>query len=298
MNCDLSPEEISILQSIFQRKYLPLSSYHINAITFWSHIYKFAIKHIKDVACIFAHDHLGVFQHIPAVDSRGDVAVINECFQYMQAINGVGGVTRIENVSYDQLAYFPKEEFVSYLKGYEYLYYKKNLVELKGNAYKSKRASYNHFKKSVDSRYCAYETAMKDECLALYDLWKKQRYEKHTDEIYRNMLEENRGVHRFILEHAQRLNLTGRVLEIEGEIKAYTFGYSLSDNIFCVVCEVADLNFNGISAYLFKEFCSDYDLAAYQFINTMDDCGCESMRSSKLSYRPEVLLPVYTITKR
>ena len=54
--------------------------------------------------------------------------------------------------------------------------------------------------------------------------------------------------------------------------------------MFCVLLEVCDLKFKGISEYIFREFCRG--LTDYKYINTMDDSGLENLRISKLSYHP------------
>ena len=40
--------------------------------------------------------------------------------------------------------------------------------------------------------------------------------------------------------------LIGRVVKVKGEIKAYTFGFEINDDMFCVYLETADLKIKGL----------------------------------------------------
>jgi len=57
--------------------------------------------------------------------------------------------------------------------------------------------------------------------------------------------------------------------------------------MFCVLLEVCDLKFKGISEFIFREFSKE--MTQYKHINCMDDSGLENLRISKLSYHPVFL---------
>jgi len=81
------------------------------------------------------------------------------------------------------------------------------------------------------------------------------------------MLEENRGVHELVMRYYNQLGLIGRVVLVEGQVKAYSFGFPLGGNMFCVLFEITDLDIKGLPVYIFREFCRDEVLEQYQFIN-------------------------------
>ena len=112
------------------------------------------------------------------------------------------------------------------------------------------------------------------------------------------MLMENEAVHRLMMMHHQDLGLMGRVVMVDNILKAYTFGYPVSDKMFCVFAEVTDLSFKGLAAFIFREFCADLEVQKYNFVNVMDDIGLPRLGQSKLLYRPSVMLPVYIITEK
>jgi hypothetical protein len=91
------------------------------------------------------------------------------------------------------------------------------------------------------------------------------------------------------------LEVTGLLVKVENKIKAFTFGYKVSEETFCVLFEITDLSLKGISQFIFKEFCET--LQGYTYINIMDDSGLENLKRVKLSYHP-VKVVVSFIAKR
>jgi len=132
----------------------------------------------------------------------------------------------------------------------------------------------------------------------LYGQWAENRKSMYQDDIYRHMLEENAQVHKVILTHWRQLGLIGRVVEVGRRIAAYTFGYPMGENIFCVMLEIADITIKGLPVYIFRKFCCDQQVEQFNFINTMDDCCLPNMAEVKLSFNPTIMNPSYTIRLR
>ena len=276
-----------------------LSSFSFINIFTWQEFFQFEIEVIDGNLCVFARHKTGTFLYLPPLGKNVSAKTIAACFAWMEKVNRVKGVSRIENVHAHQLPLFPIDEFSHYNKGYEYCYYRKDLVRLTGNPYKSKRSSYNHFVKNYTFQYLPYEDAMREDCAALYQDWAQSRRGVYADNaVSLQMLEENAGVHQLALRHYKELGLTGRVVTIDGKIRAYTFGYPLNTEIFCVLFEIADLSFSGLGVFIFREFCRDAALAPYKFINVMDDFELENIHRTKMSFCPVALLPSYVVTRK
>ncbi|MFA4991011.1 MAG: phosphatidylglycerol lysyltransferase domain-containing protein [Candidatus Omnitrophota bacterium] len=175
-------------------------------------------------------------------------------------------------------------DYSSIKKFPDYIYLRKDLAELKGKRYRHKRASCNHFAKNYKFRYLPYRENMKNECLRLFSRWAAERKKKFNDPYYRCLLKDSSSAHRTAMENHKALGLVGRVIKIKGGIRGYAFGFKLKKDTFCVLLEVTDLKFNGISEFIFREFCKE--MSGYRYINTMDDSGLENLRASKLSYHP------------
>jgi hypothetical protein len=192
-------------------------------------------------------------------------------------------------------------DFGSLRKFPDYIYLRENIANLKGNKYKHKRASCNYFSKNYKFRYLAYKQNMKNECLKLFSKWASNRKQKYPDLYYHKLLEDSFSAHKLAIEHFKALNLVGRVIKgiprsaalkqglAPKKICAYTFGFELKKDTFCILLEVCDLKFKGISEFIFREFSKE--MHQYKYINTMDDSGLENLRISKLSYHPINIVP-------
>jgi len=175
-------------------------------------------------------------------------------------------------------------DFNSLKKFPDYTYLTKAVSELKGNKYKHKRASCNYFAKNYKFQYLPYKQSMKNDCLKLFSKWSLGRKKAFSDLYYHKLLEDIFSGHKLAMENFKELCLTGRVIKIRGKIAAYTFGFEITKDMFCVLLEVCNLKFKGISEFIFREFCRE--MTRYKYINTMDDSGLENLRISKLSYHP------------
>lgn len=175
-------------------------------------------------------------------------------------------------------------DFNAYKKFPDYIYLTKGLIDLQGNKYKHKRSAYNHFTKHYKFQYLPYKPAMKNDCLKLFSKWAKERKTKFNDPYYCGMIKDSFTAHKTAIENYKKLGLIGRVIKIKGKLSAYTFGFELTKDTFCILLEVCDLKYKGISEFIFREFCKE--LAGYKYINTMDDSGLENLRQAKLSYHP------------
>ncbi|OIO32616.1 MAG: hypothetical protein AUJ70_05110 [Candidatus Omnitrophica bacterium CG1_02_40_15] len=184
-------------------------------------------------------------------------------------------------INFDSLKKFP-----------DYVYLREELAKLKGNKYKHKRSSCNYFSKNYKFQYLTYKQNMKNDCLKLFSKWASERKKKFPDPYYHKLLEDSFSAHKLAIENYKVLGLIGRVIKIRGKICAYTFGFPLPfgervrvrGNMFCVLLEVCNLKYKGISEFIFREF--SREINQYKYINAMDDSGLENLRISKLSYHP------------
>jgi len=175
-------------------------------------------------------------------------------------------------------------DFNSLKKFPDYIYLGKDIAELKGNKYKHKRAGCNYFSKNYKFQYLDYKQNMKNDCLRLFSKWSRERKKIFSDLYYHKLLEDSFSAHKLAMENFKELGLAGRVIKVKGKIAAYTFGFEITKDMFCVLLEVCDLKFKGIAEFIFREFAKE--MLRYKYINTMDDSGLENLRISKLSYHP------------
>ena len=163
---------------------------------------------------------------------------------------------------------------------------------------KSKRALYNQVIRQADPLFVPYTLRMRKDCLLLYAQWAKVRKARNADDIYQQMIDENVKVHDLCLRYHKELGLVGRVVFIEGALSAYSFGFRLKDDTFCVLLEIADPAIKGLPTYIFKEFCADPQVRKFLFVNVMDDFGLERIRATKLSFRPCQIHSCYVVSRK
>lgn len=201
-------------------------------------------------------------------------------------------VTRIDNVEEDAAEKFRQAGLRVEERGREYVYLREEQAALKGGRFKSKRADINYFLNNYGFKYRPYKESDKDGAVSLLEGWAKGRQSASKDKMHNLMLEDALRYHRRAFEDYKGLGLTGRVVEVDGRLRAYSFGFELNARTFCVLLEVADLKIRGLAQFIFREFCKE---RKEDFINVMDDSGLEGLRKTKLSYRPHRIESYYTV---
>ncbi|RKU10495.1 hypothetical protein C6503_19685 [Candidatus Poribacteria bacterium] len=276
-----------------------LSHYAFAPLYVWREHFQFYWTLLADSLCIFAKQGDDYFMPIlpmpSETENRSHLNIINKAYQFMLASNRNPHIARIENVPQEMISFFQKNGFRATLKETEYFYETETLAGLRGNRYKQQRHAYNAFVLRHPSvKLCPYTAADQDACLALYDRWCEIRSEKSDDPIYNAMLDDSRSAHRIGVSHADALGLLGRVVNIDGKIRGYTFGYPLNADIFCILFEVTDLNIKGLAQFIYREFCAELK-DTYKWINAMDDSGLENLKRVKKAYHPIELISSYNI---
>ncbi len=201
---------------------------------------------------------------------------------------------RVENVNEEDGRLFRQYGFRTRHTGSEYIYTKNPLIGLRGNRFKSPRWASNYFRKNFKSQIRNLTTGDIGDCLALLEVWVGKRIERCEDRYYRLLIEDNFFAQRRLMLEFDNLEIAGNIIQIDGRIAAYSFGYPIDSDTFCIFAEVAERGFKGISEYLFREFCRN--LSAFKLINLMDDAGLNNLRRKKMSYHPARVNALYTAT--
>jgi len=293
-------KKISLQDKRIFERYLNLSAHQLSAYAFaniytWKNLFDISWQVIDHTLCIFFKDKIGAFLYLPPLSERVSPEATRRAFEILDGFNLNHEVSRIENVEELYLEDYRNLGYVEQERSSEYLYSRGDLVGLRGNAFKSKRSSFNYFVNNFNFRYRPYSSVDKRGCLRLYELWQKGRAAGISDDLYRGMLNDSYATVKVALDNCKDLGLIVRVVEIRGKIKAFTLGYKLSRRDFCVLYEITDLSIRGLAQFIFRKFCQE--AKAWQRINIMDDSGLENLKRVKLSYRPMKLLPAYIIKR-
>jgi hypothetical protein len=284
----------------------PLATWSFPPHYIWKDLLTYSWTDIDGWWCLFAEYPDGIFMPLPPVGPRSEIAsssgspfkgVLSQVIEYMDTRNSGSKVTRIENIPAGLKEKIQQWGYTLTPKDPDYLYHTANLIHLKGNPYKSQRAAYNRFVRAHRIRLSPYRLIDRDACFALFHRWVHQKEDIPPsrsgpgEEVARLMLRDAASAHRVALQEYRDLGLTGRVVWVDECVKAYTFGYPRSREVYCVLLEVADRSIYGLAQYLFREFCREFQ--QYPFVNTMDDSGLPGLARAKRAYHPCQLVPNY-----
>jgi hypothetical protein len=287
-------------KAIFQ-KYLGLSRHELSAYSFaniyiWKGLFDIRWAIIQGHICVFFRDKIGCFLYLAPLAKNLKPEAMHKAFEIMDGLNQNPEVSRIENIEEKELLFYRSLGYRCRPKYPEYLYLGKDLAGLSGNKFKSQRASYNYCIKHHAVEFLPFAFRRhRQACHKLHDLWIKRRWLRNPDPLYRGMLADSRKCLEVLLKDYRGLGLVGRVACIGKEVSAFTFGFKLSPDTFCILYEITDLTVKGLSQFIFRQFCREQDDCKY--VNIMDDSGLENLKRVKNSYRPARLVPAYIVTR-
>jgi hypothetical protein len=173
---------------------------------------------------------------------------------------------------------------------YDYVYRTRDLIELTGNRYHSKRNHINTMHRKYDFRYEPMKEIYVHRCIELVEKWCGiKRCEEDM-----NLLGEWDAVGE-MLAHYQELGVRGGVILIEDRVVAFAFGEMLNAKTAVVHIEKADPDIGELYAVINQQF-AEHEFSHASFINREQDLGEPDLRSAKMSYHPDHLVEKFFIT--
>ena len=255
---------------------------------------------IEGCYCLFALTGNGLTMLLPPLgETSRQQRAFRICIKIMDAYNPSPAQARVDFVYHD----FLKVVDTDLLSGSplingelwhvevtnpDYIYRTQDLVELKGNAYKTKRNEINQFRRAHPNHSLVpFSRAHEVEARALVNTWMQNRLQIIPDGSFEtfvyNIEMERKAIQRAITLYDQ-LGLEGLSLFIDGRLEGFTFGERLNRDVANVLIEKTNFNIQGAAQYLFREFSKVFANCTY--INVGDDLGFENLRRVKMSYRP------------
>ncbi|MFA5286851.1 MAG: phosphatidylglycerol lysyltransferase domain-containing protein [Candidatus Omnitrophota bacterium] len=282
-------------------KYLNLESHELAVYSFaniyiWKKFFDIRWIIIKDNLCVFFQDKIGAFLYLAPLAKDRNPEVISSVFKILGELNKNPEFAHLENIEERGLDFYRKLGFDCSQESQDYILSRQELAGLKGNKFKSKRAGYNYFVKHFDFSYKCLLPKDRKECLELYSLWAKERKLVNTNFIYQGMLEDSRIALGEALNNYSALNFKGAKVLVNRVAKAFTFGFALNKDTFCILYEIADLSIKGLAQFISSKFAQE--LKEYKYINIMDDSGLDNLKKVKLSYHPKRLAPAYIVRRK
>ena len=272
-----------------------LAAYSFPFHFIWQGLFQYEWTELESHLCLFAGNSEGSFLALPPIGEDPCGPAMGKAFEFLSKRNKTPAFTRIENAPEGMAVRCREKGYPVAPKGPDYVYRRADLVALRGDRYKSQRVAYNHCVAHSKLMYRPFRPDDAGACLALFQQWRQGVKHDGISDLAAHLAMDAEHAHRQGIAHAADLGLIGRVVEVEGRIAAYTFGYPLNPSTFCVLFEIADRQVKGLGAYIFREFCRE--LESYELINTMDDSGLEDLRRAKLAYHPLRLVESFIITQ-
>jgi len=251
----------------------------------------------QETLFLFAQSADGWFMPLPPLGPRPLDQTVGEAFVLMRQWNGGSPVSRIENVTESQKQLLNGKGIEWYRKEGDYLYDASALAALSGDHYKSQRALCNRAEREHTLTSEPYRDDHQEACVQLHRQWAIQKRQGQLDSMGKMLLEDTDAAHLRVFADYDRIGLSGTVAKVKDAVVAYTFGYWLTPQTWCILLEVADRSIPGLAQWLFRDTCRRAMSQGAAYINTMDDAGLPGLRQNKLAYHPTRVLDSWIITR-
>jgi len=169
-----------------------------------------------------------------------------------------------------------------------YVYLTERLTDLSGKKLHGKR---NHINKFKESYNYTYESLSEDN---YYDLTKfiKRWYAEKEGEPSITLKMEKTAVFNALSYHKE-LELKCGIIKVDGQIVAFSIGEKLNEDTALIHIEKADTSYEGSYSVINNEFVKN-EWQEVKYINREDDMGLPGLRKSKMSYKPEFMVEMYS----
>ena len=173
----------------------------------------------------------------------------------------------------------------------DYIYLAQKLSTYEGKALHGKKNHCNRFEAEHEWSFVPLTRELIPACMDMLTEWT----EENADRLKSSIVYEHDAIIRAFAAF-ECLSLEGGVLLSGGKLLGFSLGELACADTFDVHFEKADISVNGAYPMVCRELTRMLlerhpDL---RYINREDDMGLESLRRSKLSYKPEYLLEKYT----
>ncbi len=167
----------------------------------------------------------------------------------------------------------------------DYIYRNYDLTILPGQKYHSKRNHISKFNRTYPNwRFSLISKDNRLDALKVAEKWCRNKgIDPFTNDEYRAISE--------TLDNYELLKMHGGLLYVDDEPVAMTMGCDINRRTFDVIFEKGLVEYDGVYSKINNEFAKT--LVGFEFINREEDMGIESLRRSKLSYHPVVILKRY-----
>ena len=293
-------KKVELTDKIWIDKYLAMSNYNgceysFGNIFLWSTTHNFQVADYFNCLIIKTTINGKAMHYYPA--GFGDFKEVIQKLAKDGFQNGhplvFGNVTREHRAQLDKM--YPNAfAYHEVREATDYIYSREKLVSLKGKKYHGKRNHINRFKDNPNWAFEMMTPNNINECSKMSTIWNDIRF---GDAVVPkdDSLEGDICAIKLSFKHFEPLGFEGGVLRQDGSVIAFTIGERLNSNTYVIHIEKAFHHIQGAYPMINQQFAQHLPLDI-EYINREEDLGIESLRYSKMSYYPEILLTKYTAT--
>ncbi len=175
----------------------------------------------------------------------------------------------------------------------DYLYESQKLIKLSGRKLQSKRNHISQFERKYTYSVRPLRTVEeRDECYRMASTTWLENQDEISEEIKAEL-----GALRRTFDNWDSLGLVGILICVDHHLTAFTVGEIIDEKLAIVHFEKGDTSYSGIYSVINQLFCSMY-LSDVQYINRQEDAGVPGLRKAKLSYKPDLMVEKFRITRQ
>ena len=269
----------------------PLSDYTFANNIIWLSQKSGFYRIIEDCFCLFSlNGHCLTMLLPPLGHAARQPAALDACFRIMDAYNPSPYLSAVEYVYRDFTDRIDNRAGCWLMERSlpDYIYRTDDLIQLRGNAYKTKRSEINQFRRAhPDHRLEPLGPPHWEGIRGLLNTWLRNRLRYLPGETIADFfytVEQERLAIERALTHYDTLGLHSLCLFIDNRLEGFTFGERITPDVGNVLVEKTNFAMPGSAQFLFREFAKLFSDCT--FINVGDDLGLENLRRVKMSYRP------------
>ena len=289
---ELELKDRDIIHNILWRYQPEISELTFTNMFVWRNLYKFMWGIYDDqYLMIIAKDLRGYYGFEP-IGPGNRTDAVSELLKWLNRLskNSEPRLERIDSRLAGEIENDTRFKVEKIRDHFDYLYSTRNLIDLAGRRYHSKRNHLSGFLKSYSFSYEPFTSSIAPECLNFSDRW----CQSHNCRENHSLCEEWKSIKELLNNYVQ-LELKGAVIRINGQIEAFTFGELLNNYTAVVHYEKANAEYRGLYTAINQMFC-EHELADTEFINREQDLGDPGLRKAKESYYPSRLVEKFRIT--
>ncbi|MFO7637007.1 MAG: phosphatidylglycerol lysyltransferase domain-containing protein [Clostridia bacterium] len=179
---------------------------------------------------------------------------------------------------------------VPYRDFFEYVYFTKDQVELKGRRYNKKRNHINKFHSLYQHEYKRIDCHDHEEIRKVIGKWcENSDFGDEALSCEKNAITE-------LLSNEVDIGCKAASVYINGKMVAFTIGEQIFPDMVVVHFEKADTEFQGLYQTMAREYLAN-EWPDIKYVNRQEDMGIPGLRKAKESYYPEFYVENHCIRK-